>query len=208
MNAIGSVGQEAIPPSQVLYARLMRSHETSYLTLLSIVQGVAIGFLGASMPSRHATVEWLLFLATFAFLILVWAEYNMGVACLSWIPTFRDVLIPFALGVTEIFMSRLLGQPRYWFFWAAVFCLIGYLAFLNMHTRAKRYPENSEVLSMLGWWKAAGEYFCIASAAIFFALALLNRRELLSAAVPVVIAALFAVRTQCSWRRIVRYAQR
>src|SRR5437764_2893012 len=131
--------------SSLLYARLMRLHESSYLTLLSVVQGVATGFLGASMPSHFVVSEWLLFVATFAFLVLVWAEYNMGVAGLCWIPTFRDALIPFALCMTEILLSRLLAQPQYWFFSASVFCVIGFLAFLNMYSRARRYPENEEV---------------------------------------------------------------
>lgn len=185
----------------------MRLHETSYLTLLSIVQGVAIGFLGASMPSQPVVSEWLLFAATFAMIVLVWAEYNMGVAGLSWIPTFRDALIPFALCITEIFLSKLLKQPRYWFYSAALFCVIGFFAFLNMHTRARRYPENEEVLRALGGWKAAGESFCLISAAIFLALALYDRQGNLSAAIAAVVVGLFAIRTQCAWRRIVGFAK-
>jgi uncharacterized membrane protein YwaF len=196
-----------MPSTSTLYARLMRLHESSYLTLLSIVQGVATAFLGASIPSHFVVGEWLLFVATFAFLVLVWAEYNMGVASLCWIPTFRDALIPFALCMTEILLSKSLAQPRRWFLGASMFCVIGFFAFLNMYTRARRYPENEEVLQALGWWKAAGEYFCLLAAVIFLGVAFRESKGTSGPVIAVAVVALFAIRTQCAWRRIVRYAK-
>ena len=185
----------------------MQLHESSYLTLLSIVQGVAMGFLGANMPVQRIASEWLLFLVTFMFVVLVWAEYNMGVASLSWIPTFRDALIPFALCMAEIAMSKLLARPRDWFLAAAFFCVIGFFAFVNMYTRARRFPQNAEMLRVLGWWKPAGEIFCILAAAIFLLLAISNCHAAACAATALAVGALFAIRTQMAWRRIVRYAK-
>jgi hypothetical protein len=80
---------------RALYARLMGLHESSYLTLLSIVQGVATGFLATSIPSKLGlNAECVLFMATFGFIVLMWNEYVMGVAALKWIPTLADAIIP------------------------------------------------------------------------------------------------------------------
>lgn len=196
--------------TNLLYTRLIHLHESSYLTLLSIVQGVATGFLATSIPKEIAlNVECVLFLATFGFIILMWNEYIIGVASLNWIPTLSDAAIPFAFCLNEIILSRKLATPKHWFFGAAIFSFISFLAFKNMYTKAAQYCENDGVFKKIGSLKLISECFCLLATAIFLSFAFAERFlfDTFFPLLSIVVLILYTFRTYYYWRRVIEYAK-
>lgn len=204
---------------RVLYKRLISLHESSYLSLLSIVQGVATAFLASQIPPdlclnikniMQNIDRIILFSTTFCLIIFVWNEYVMGVATLKWIPTLQDAAIPFGLCIAEIILAKTLKEPVYWFFGASLFNFIGFLAFWNMYKRAKQYPKNNVMLNKLGRWKATSQYFCLVSAVIFFSrffvLKYYPRLEMVFFVIAMLYIVLFVYRTHVYWNIVMAYA--
>src|SRR5579884_3223442 len=84
---------------------LMASFTVAYLTLTSIIQGVALGYLVAVVDgaaSKLPIASWLLAVASFLAIVVLWQEYMIGATIFSWSPTLADSLIPFALGAAEL----------------------------------------------------------------------------------------------------------
>src|SRR5687768_4549727 len=84
---------------------LYASFTSTYLTLTSIIQGVALAYLVVVVDDgfdsfRPAT--WILVVAMFLAIVAAWHEYMTAVSVLEWIPRLRDSLIPFALGGAEL----------------------------------------------------------------------------------------------------------
>lgn len=151
------------------YERLMRLHEISYLTLLSIVQGVALGFLANKLPSSLAINSvTILFSTTFLIIVLTWNEYFMGVATLRWIPALFDSLIPFMFCMSEIFLINHLSEPKKWFIGMSIFGFIALSAFLNMYFRAGKHHINKDMLIKLGNYKIISVFFCIFFVGVFY----------------------------------------
>ena len=81
------------------HRRLLNLDESSYVSLMSIVQGVALGAFALAIQSRYPaatfwSVEVLpLAVATLLMIIMTRNEYMMGVAALEWIPSFRDPVL-------------------------------------------------------------------------------------------------------------------
>src|SRR5690349_17919714 len=90
-----------------LLLSLESAFSISYVTLISIIQGGALGYLvtvldrvtaqGANLT--HLDLEsWLLAFLAFILIATVWNEYMMGATIFNWIPTLMDALIPFTIG--------------------------------------------------------------------------------------------------------------
>ena len=92
-------------PEQVSQ-RLKDQFTPAYLTLTSIIQGVALSALvvrvDSSYPQFTAT-DWLLAIATFIAILAVWNEYVMLVLAFVWVPNLLDSAIPFAFLAGELF---------------------------------------------------------------------------------------------------------
>jgi len=197
-----------------LYRRLMQLHESSYLTLLSIVQGVALGFLALNCPSNPAlNVECILFSATFLVIVLTWNEYLMGVASLVWIPTFFDALIPFSLSMSEIFLAKnIAGDLEKWFLSMSVLLYIACIAFGNMYVQAERYRINKNMLVKLGKLKLISMSFCLFFGVTFFTVWLIKQLWFktfipLFSLLSILVAIAFVFRTWFYWKRVVMYSK-
>ena len=142
---------------ELLLARLRASFSGSYMTLLSIVQGAALGFWAFTAFDKIESLEGpsvVLAFATLLLLVAVWNEYVMGATAFVWIPDVRDTLIPFALGASALYLiSTLRREPRSWFFAAALVSVVAVVAYLNQYHRAKVDGGNTAVLDAIQRWR-------------------------------------------------------
>jgi len=118
-----------------LYKKMLRSHGPSYLSLMSIVQGVAFGFLAYQVhehSGNYGPVAWILTINTFLLIIFTWNEYIIGITIFKWIPNLIDASIPFLLSASEIgLVATIKEKYQYWYFAFAIFCLVAFFAFYN-----------------------------------------------------------------------------
>jgi hypothetical protein len=144
-----------------------------YLTLISIIQASVVGYLIITMQTHWGKLtltNWMPPVATFLLIITVWNEYMMGSTTFRWIPRLKDSFLPFALGISEIYVVSNIVEYLYsWCFSTSVFSFIGFLAFLNMFHSAKRHPENDPIFERIGKLEKMTK-ICAFSLAIVFAL--------------------------------------
>jgi peptidoglycan/LPS O-acetylase OafA/YrhL len=105
----------------------------------------------------------------------------------------------------EIVLSKQLQHPQQWFFSAAVFSFVAFLAFLNMYTRAKKYTENDFVLSALGYLPLVSQCFCLLAVLVFLWCGWMDHVwcDMFLPVLAVAIIVMFALRTRRYWRRVV-----
>jgi len=100
------------PTRAEVVGRVEDSFRDVYLTLVSIIQGVALGYLvqvigpdyrslGVDHGARGAAIV--------AFIVAVWQEYMVGATTQAWIPGVLDSLAPFLIGVGEFLMISALS---------------------------------------------------------------------------------------------------
>jgi len=135
-------------------ARAVEQFPTVLITLLSIIQALALEFLWNHIHHRPdlyvmgwpAVAGWLQIAATFNGLILVWLVYAGMVMRFSWMPTTGDSVLPFFVGLIEFLMIDLMG-PEHIGRWFTVLAIIFIaMAYGNHRTmrRARRDPANKE----------------------------------------------------------------
>jgi hypothetical protein len=122
------------------------------LTVLSIIQALALEVLWSNL-SEHphlwdhglgALIGWLQVLATFQGIMLVWVFYTSLVMRIVWVPSIRDSLLPFILGIAEFVLADML-QPEFRHLWlyviAGVFALSSWTS-TSTFKLARLEPEN------------------------------------------------------------------
>src|SRR5213082_948135 len=100
---------EPEPHHRVLNHRLNEAFTPTYLTILSIIQAVALTDLATIVAAEHkqfTVVHWLLALFTFCVLIIVWNVYTIQSTIWHWIPDMRDAAMPFMVGANELFLNH------------------------------------------------------------------------------------------------------
>lgn len=158
-----------------MLATLLASFTTTYLTLTSIIQGVALAYLVSVVDEEMHAFElanWLLVAATFLMIVAAWYEYVNAVTVFVWIPRLRDALIPFVLGGTELLLIRSLrSQSALETSYLAIglISLVVLAAFLNMYTSAAEAGgRNRPLLDELGTYHRLNVAFvALAGASIF-----------------------------------------
>ena len=159
----------------MLIANIKKLHASSYLSLMSITQGVALGFLATTVSGGNACftyVGWSLAIITFVCIVVVWHEYVIAVAALTWIPGLRDSFIPFLFAASEIGMAHVIGDDSaYWYLFMSMYCAIGFVAFHNMYTKSRDdivYGINKRVLENTVNWETFSKYFASICCCAFF----------------------------------------
>lgn len=136
-----------------LYQRLKASFGPTYLTVESIIQGVALADLAgvvAANYERFTLVNWLLVLMSFSALIVTWTVYTAQSMLWHWIPDLRDAAIPFIVGALELFLNHtIVISLTAWLVTLAAIGFVGALATKHIDLRAKAEPENTELLQAL-----------------------------------------------------------
>lgn len=135
--------QKVVEPisREILRSRSLDLFPQGYQTTISIVQGVALAALAdrtinALQEPEPRTVEVLLQSAfTLVSIILVSYGYLWFSVLMRWVMTFRDIAVPFALGMGEIVAALLVGHPVAWWGAIAAFAALACLAYGNTWDR-------------------------------------------------------------------------
>jgi hypothetical protein len=145
---------EPEPQHQVLHHKMKDSFTASCLTVLSVIQGVALADLALVVVAGYqqfTLVQWLLVVMTFAILIIMWDAYMQQSLLWEWVPDIRDAAIPFVFGALELFLNHTISLSlSAWLFAFALLSGMGALANWHVRRRASKEPENAKMLSLLG----------------------------------------------------------
>jgi hypothetical protein len=145
---------EPQPHHRMLHHKMKDSFTPSCLTVLSVIQGVAVADLASVVAAGYqqfTLVQWLQVVLTFAILIIMWDAYMQQSALWEWIPDIRDAAIPFTFGALELFLNHTISLSlSAWLF--ALALLSGISALANWHGvwRARKEGENAQMLSLMG----------------------------------------------------------
>jgi hypothetical protein len=152
------VTQAALQPvsTEILRQRTIDMFPVGYLTLIAIIQGVALELLlNTVLPlltSRRFgdlqhVIQFSEGFAGLACIIVASYEYLWFTTVMRWAPRFLDTLVPYALGVAEIVPILLIGSFSRW--WASMVGLMiaGGLAFRYTILRASpdMFPAKEHI---------------------------------------------------------------
>ena len=144
---------EPEPHHRELHHRLNDAFTPTYLTILSIIQAVALADLATVVAAEYrqfTVVHWLLALLTFGVLIIVWNVYTIQGTIWRWIPDVRDAAMPFMVGALELFLNHTitLGMSI-WLLGLAAIAGMGTVGTWYMHGRARTEAGNDQLLGYL-----------------------------------------------------------
>lgn len=111
-----------------LVARTSEVSPTGFLTIISVLQGIAAGILANNASkvieqgSHVETLVWLQTVAVLAILVFVFHFYTATSPFTRWPPSFLDSLIPFIVGGCEIPPTFFLGTTAAWCYSVAALC--------------------------------------------------------------------------------------
>ena len=142
------------PAPERISQRLKDQFAPAYLTLTSIIQGVALSVLAARVESTNAqfnATNWLLAIATFLGILTIWHEYLLQVLMFVWVPTLLDSLVPFAFLAGELFTAHFVyGSLQAWLLAFAITFVVGMAANILTITQARKLSaENLDLLRVL-----------------------------------------------------------
>jgi hypothetical protein len=139
-------------PAQISQ-RLKDQFTPAYLTLTSIIQGVALSALVGRIESQYpqfTAADRLLAIATFVTVLAVWNEYVMQVLAFVWVPTLLDSVVPFAFLAGELFLTHFVYQNlRLWLFTAALIFLVGVAAQIVTSVQSRRFAEENRDITRI-----------------------------------------------------------
>jgi hypothetical protein len=206
------------PASERVSQRLKDQYAPAYLTLASIIQGVALSTLVMRVEATYphfGAVNWLLTIATFVAFLAVWHEYLMQVLAFVWVPTLLDSLVPFAFLAGELFMAHFVYDGlRGWLLALGVVNLVGVAAHsVTMWQARTLSAENRDVARVLaphGRIRAAlpvcGTVLCVCAWALYDVLRL-GQVQTVIALIAVVATGLFVVSSVPYWDQVLAYAR-
>jgi hypothetical protein len=191
---------------------LRESFSPSYLTLISIIEGVLLGLTSALITTGHTPLSWaepssLLVINNFALIVIVWNEYRMGSSMFRWVPSLPDAVIPFMLGGFQAVMIRTV-DPVTWLGWLAAFYAAAIIAYHNMYRRSAEEERNAFVLAQNRGFQRLNLASCLLASAVLWLLFAYHSANgctagWLSLALATLINVGFMVRGEANWRAIV-----
>src|SRR5262249_52117688 len=198
--------------------RLREQFAPSYLTLTSIIQGVALSTLVIRVEGTFEhfdAADWLLAAATLLAFLLVWHEYLMQALAFVWMPTLLDSLVPFAFLVTELFLAHLVyGNQRVWLLAAALAFAVGILAYAVRRSQTYRNSrDNAGVVHAIRDYAALRFVLTVAPLFLFLAMWALSdllglgRARIAIAALAFVLVVAVIAGTVPYWQRVLAYAR-
>ena len=124
------------------------------LTLLSIIQALALELLWGHLVDRphlrvlswSSILEWTQIATMFLGILQIWLFYASLVMRFRWLPSQRDSILPFVIGILEFTLIELLGPGSFgpWFFTLALIFAVSIRESLGVFRRARQDPTNSE----------------------------------------------------------------
>jgi hypothetical protein len=98
-------------PNVSLRGQLHGTFAATYLTMLSIIQGVALADLAGVVAGHwiHFTiVHWILAATAFCITAEIWTHFMTDATSKGWIPGYGDSVLFFGLGAGELFLNHAL----------------------------------------------------------------------------------------------------
>jgi hypothetical protein len=206
------------PAPEIISQRLKDQLTPAYLTLTSIIQGVALAFLAARVEATYARFDptnWLLTIATFLGFLTVWNEYLMQVLMFVWVPTLVDSLVPFAFLASELFTAHFVYNGlRYWLLSLGLTFVVGTIANIVTSRQARTFPEENRdvarALTPLNWVRAVLgtviPVLCLIAWALYDVLQL-GQVQTVVALVALVAIIVFLGSSVPYWNRVLAYAR-
>jgi hypothetical protein len=206
------------PAPEIISQRLKGQLAPAYLTLTSIIQGVAFAFLAARVEATYTqfdTTDWLLTIATFVSFLTLWNEYLMQVLMYVWVPTLVDSLVPFAFLASELFAAHFVYNGlRNWLLSIGLAFVVGMVASLVTTMQARTLPEENRdvarALTPLNWVRAVLGMvilvLCLAAWALYDVLRL-EQVQIVVALVALVAIIVFLGSSVPYWNRVLAYAR-
>jgi hypothetical protein len=122
------------------------------LTLASIIQALSLEVLWSSASDAPhlwsggpaAVAGWLQVAAVFQTILLIWVYYAHLIMRFRWVPTLRDSLVPFGLGIVQFVLAELLRPDRrhLWCYTLAGLFVFAAWASVAIFRSAQRDPDN------------------------------------------------------------------
>jgi hypothetical protein len=135
-----------------LLSHLTDSFTSIYLTVLSIVQGVALTGLAVVVADgypRFTPVQWALVSLTFLILIIIWNHVTTDAMTWTWIPDFRDSAIPFLLGAFELYQAyAIVVGLGPWLFGMVAGATLAVLEFFHVGRQVRLETPNAEMFRL------------------------------------------------------------
>ncbi len=180
---------QAIPELQehhlLLKRRLTDTFSLVYLTLLSVIQGVALADLALIVEANYqqfSVVRWLLVLVNFGIVISIWHTFTIHITLWSWIPDLRDAIVPFMIGALELVFNHTISLSlSIWLFILAIIASMATLAIWYVGQRAKEESENTMLLSLLRRQHRLFALYNLGASALYLLLAITSHVEGLEA---------------------------
>lgn len=204
--------------AHALLLDLRDSFAPSYLTLISIIEGVLLGLLFELVAEgrivfRPGEPTTLLVLNDVLLIMLVWNEYRMGSCMFRWVPSLADAVIPFTVGGIQAALILSTHRPLAWLAWLAAFYLGGMVAYENMYRSSAAEERNAFVLARNRRFRRLNPRLSVALSAALWALFALHavresRPGWGSMALVTALNLAFLVRGELNWRIIVAEARR
>ena len=155
----------------MLYKKIKEMNSIAYLTLMSIVQGVALSFFTEIVIKEYtgySSSSWVMVMASLFVLVLTWFEYLKGVTLFVWRYDFIDSCIPFLFFIVEVCLIQTMSAKEgWWFFWMFMFCTLALIAFLNQYFKARKENENDNIRRFIGKKEFRPMWFSVGSAILF-----------------------------------------
>jgi hypothetical protein len=104
VDAVDAANPVQIALSEVAARRIRGAFGSTCLTLMSVMQGVALAVLAARVAHLAGGFDfgdWVLTLDSFLVFVVVWNEYLLPALAFAWMPTFLDSFLPFSLLAAE-----------------------------------------------------------------------------------------------------------
>ncbi len=127
---------------------------TVLLTLLSIVQALALELLWGYLVEQNylyewtfpAILGWLQITATLLGILLIWLIYSDMVLRLSWLPRTIDAIFPFLVGILEFAQISALGASTIGLWFVLLAILFASMAWISQSSmkRARLASENKD----------------------------------------------------------------
>ena len=161
-----------------LLQRLKGSALSAGLTLLSVIQGVALADLAsvvATNYTRFALVQWLLVVPTFLLVIAAWNQITMETLVWVHLPNIEGYVLPFLLGGLELFLNHVLVvNLQVWLIGMAISSAFSSFAMWYTERNAALHEENAVLLAYLQPYRRAGMRFNLVGVTLYLLVALMG----------------------------------
>jgi hypothetical protein len=196
--------------------RIKDDFTSTYLTLVSIVQGVVLSTLVVNVTTsardHHLALPVILEgVNSFLMIVILWNEYMMGSNAFEWVPAIFDSIVPFALAITELFIVNSIGDAKAWLLFMGLAWFAGMFAFVNSYVRAYFEPENINhgILGALGWHIPFSLVYCLVGVSVHVVLGLVVGLHadwaVVALSLSTAILLTFLVRAAFYWHAVVTY---